>query len=73
MCFMRNMRQYRLAAAERDGHWTTCGGKKHWWPRTPWPVGRASDGGAMAVIEAYHAGPVPPVCLSAVKSFFDGF
>jgi hypothetical protein len=34
---------------------------------------RASDGGAMAVIEAYHAGPVPPVCLSAVKSFFDGF
>jgi len=31
------------------------------------------DGGAMALIEAYHAGPVPPVCLSAVKSFFDGF
>jgi hypothetical protein len=36
-------------------------------------AGGASDGGAMAVIEAYHAGPVPPVCLSAVKSFFDGF
>ena len=33
----------------------------------------ASDGGAMAVLQAYHARLVPPVCLSAVKSFFDGF
>jgi len=33
----------------------------------------AGDGGATAVLEAYHAGLVPPVCLSAVKSFFDGF
>jgi alpha/beta superfamily hydrolase len=36
-------------------------------------VGGASDGGATAVLEAYHATLVPPVCLSAVKSFFDGF
>jgi hypothetical protein len=36
-------------------------------------AGGASDGGANAVLEAYHAGLVPPVCLSAVKSFFDGF
>jgi hypothetical protein len=36
-------------------------------------VGGASDGGTMAVLQAYHAGLVPPVCLSAVKSFFDGF
>jgi hypothetical protein len=33
----------------------------------------AAEGGATAVLEAYHAGLVPPVCLSAVKSFFDGF
>jgi hypothetical protein len=33
----------------------------------------ATDGGATAVLEAYHARLVPPVCLSAVKSFFDGF
>jgi hypothetical protein len=33
----------------------------------------ATDGGANAVLEAYHAGLVPPFCLSAVKSFFDGF
>jgi hypothetical protein len=33
----------------------------------------AADGGALAVLEAYHARLVPPVCLSAVKSFFDGF
>jgi hypothetical protein len=33
----------------------------------------ATDGGAEAVLEAYHAGLVPPFCLSAVKSFFDGF
>ena len=36
-------------------------------------AGGASDGGATAVLEAYHAGLVPPVCLSAVKSFFDEF
>jgi predicted esterase len=36
-------------------------------------LGGASDGGAMAVLQAYHASLVPPVCLSAVKSFFDGF
>ncbi len=36
-------------------------------------AGGASDGGAIAVLQAYHAGLVPPVCLSAVKSFFDGF
>jgi len=33
----------------------------------------ATDGGTTAVLEAYHARLVPPVCLSAVKSFFDGF
>jgi alpha/beta superfamily hydrolase len=36
-------------------------------------AGGASDGGTLAVLQAYHAGLVPPVCLSAVKSFFDGF
>lgn len=35
-------------------------------------VGGASDGGAMAVLQEYHAGLVPPFCLLAVKSFFDG-
>ena len=30
----------------------------------------ATDGGAVAVAEAYHAGLVPPFCLAAVKSFF---
>ena len=30
----------------------------------------ATDGGASAVAEAYHAGLVPPFCLAAVKSFF---
>jgi dienelactone hydrolase len=34
-------------------------------------VGGASDGGDMAVLDAYHAGLVPPFCLSAVKRFFD--
>jgi hypothetical protein len=34
-------------------------------------VGGATDGGAMAVLQDYHAGLVPPFCLSAVKSFFD--
>lgn len=36
-------------------------------------AGGATDGGASAVLEAYHAELVPPVCVSAVKSFFDGF
>jgi len=31
----------------------------------------ATDGGDAAVLQAYHAGLVPPFCLSAVKSFFD--
>jgi len=35
-------------------------------------VGGASDGGAMAVLQDYHAGLVPPFCVFAVKSFFDG-
>ncbi len=30
----------------------------------------ATDGGASAVADAYHAGLVPPFCLAAVKSFF---
>ena len=30
----------------------------------------ATDGGAKAVAEAYHAPLVPPFCLAAVKSFF---
>ena len=33
----------------------------------------ATDGGALAVLQAYHGRLVPPFCLSAVKSFFDGF
>jgi Prolyl oligopeptidase family len=32
----------------------------------------ATDGGAAAVLLDYHAGLVPPFCLSAVKAFFDG-
>jgi predicted esterase len=32
----------------------------------------ANDGGDAAVIESYHSTLVPPFCLSAVKSFFDG-
>jgi Prolyl oligopeptidase family len=35
-------------------------------------AGGASDGGAMAVLQDYHATLVPPFCLYAVKSFFDG-
>jgi hypothetical protein len=31
----------------------------------------AAQGGASAVLAAYHATLVPPFCLSAVKSFFD--
>lgn len=34
-------------------------------------AGGATDGGAAAVLADYHAGLVPPFCLSAVKSFFD--
>jgi hypothetical protein len=35
-------------------------------------VGGATDGGALAVLHDYHAGLVPPFCLFAVKSYFDG-
>jgi hypothetical protein len=35
-------------------------------------VGGATDGGALAVLQDYHAGLVPPFCLYAVKSYFDG-
>ena len=34
-------------------------------------AGGATDGGTVAVFEAYHAGLVPPFCLSAAKRFFD--
>ena len=34
-------------------------------------AGGATDGGDLAVLQAYHAQLVPPFCLSAVKSFFD--
>jgi poly(3-hydroxybutyrate) depolymerase len=34
-------------------------------------AGGASDAGASAVFQEYHAGLVPPFCLSAVKRFFD--
>ena len=34
-------------------------------------LGGATDGGDAAVLDAYHAGLVPPFCLSAVKSYFD--
>jgi hypothetical protein len=33
--------------------------------------GGATDGGAAAVLEAYHSTLVPPFCLAATKSFFD--
>lgn len=36
-------------------------------------IGGAQDGGTLAVLQEYHAALVPPFCLSAVKSFFDGF
>lgn len=36
-------------------------------------AGGASDGGAAAVAEAYHSTLVPPFCLAATQSFFDGF
>lgn len=31
----------------------------------------ATDGGDQAVLDEYHAGLVPPFCVSAVKTFFD--
>jgi dienelactone hydrolase len=31
----------------------------------------ANDGGAMAVLDAYHSTLVPPFCLAAVRGFFD--
>jgi alpha-beta hydrolase superfamily lysophospholipase len=34
-------------------------------------AGGATDGGALSVLQAYHATLVPPFCLQAVKSFFD--
>ena len=36
-------------------------------------AGGASDGGAAAVADAYHSTLVPPFCLAAAQSFFDGF
>ena len=36
-------------------------------------AGGATDGGAMAVAEADHSTLVPPFCLAAVQSYFDGF
>jgi hypothetical protein len=36
-------------------------------------AGGATDGGAAAVAEAYHSTLVPPFCLAAVQSYFDGF
>jgi hypothetical protein len=35
-------------------------------------AGGASDGGAQAVADAYHSSLVPPFCLAAVQSFFNG-
>jgi poly(3-hydroxybutyrate) depolymerase len=35
-------------------------------------AGGATDGGQAAVLTDYHAQLVPPFCLAAVKSFFDG-
>jgi len=34
-------------------------------------AGGATDGGAAAVFADYHAGLVPPFCVTAAKSFFD--
>jgi len=36
-------------------------------------AGGATDGGALAVLEHYHAALVPPFCFSAAKSFFDAY
>jgi poly(3-hydroxybutyrate) depolymerase len=35
-------------------------------------AGGATDNGAAAVLDAYHSTLVPPFCLAATKSFFDG-
>jgi predicted esterase len=35
-------------------------------------AGGATDNGAAAVLDAYHSTLVPPFCLGATKSFFDG-
>jgi len=35
-------------------------------------AGGATDNGAQAVADAYHSSLVPPFCLAAVQSFFDG-
>jgi hypothetical protein len=35
-------------------------------------AGGASDGGAEAVSDIYHSTLVPPFCLAAVQSYFDG-
>jgi pimeloyl-ACP methyl ester carboxylesterase len=40
--------------------------------RTAAVLGGASDNGDQAVFDAYHAGLVPPFCISAVKQYFDG-
>ena len=32
----------------------------------------ATDGGAAAVADAYHAGLLPPFCVAAVRTFFAG-
>jgi len=36
-------------------------------------AGGATDGGDLAVADAYHSSLVPPFCLAAVQSYFDGF
>jgi hypothetical protein len=36
-------------------------------------AGGATDAGALAVLEKYHAGLVPPFCFTAAKQFFDGY
>lgn len=36
-------------------------------------AGGATDGGAQAVADDYHATLVPPFCLAAVQSYFNGF
>lgn len=36
-------------------------------------AGGASDGGAQAVLDAYHSQLVPPFCLAAVRSYFSDF
>jgi hypothetical protein len=32
----------------------------------------ATDGGAAAVADTYHAGLLPPFCVAAVRTFFAG-